>query len=131
MAKAKRAAKVKQVGEILDGVLPNPVLPGEPEEPKRGKTPELSGMVGEGVERQKDIPEIDDAANGYVAIRDKRIKLTEQEGEAKAQLLALMQSHGLVDYRYTDGDEEPRLVSVINPDITVKVKKLTDSVDVE
>lgn len=39
------------------------------------------------------IPEIERAADDYVKVRDKRMKLTEQEITAKASLIASMQKH--------------------------------------
>ncbi len=45
-----------------------------------------------GTERLK-IKAIEDAPETYVAIRDKRMKLTEQEVEAKASLIEVMLRH--------------------------------------
>lgn len=48
---------------------------------------ELAGMEA------PNIPEIEDAASEYVKIRDKRMKLTEQEIAAKCTLLETMRKH--------------------------------------
>ena len=54
---------------------------------------------------QKAIPEIDRAAEAYVEIRDKRMKLTTKEVEAQATLVAAMQKHTLTAYRCTSTDD--------------------------
>jgi hypothetical protein len=78
-----------------------------------------------GTERTK-IKEIEDAAEAYVSIRDKRIKLTEQECSAKEKLIELMQqnkaklslnSEGHFVYTY---DEE---LVILTDKVNVKVKR--------
>ncbi len=69
-----------------------------------------------GVERKK-IKEIEDAAESYVALRDKRMALLEKEIESKAVLLDTMHKHKLTVYRLDDG----RIVEVL-PTEKVKVK---------
>lgn len=54
---------------------------------------------------QKAIPEIDAAAEAYVDVRNKRMKLTVKEVEAQATLVAAMQKHKLEAYRCTSTDE--------------------------
>ena len=75
---------------------------------------ELAGM-----ERPK-VKEIEDAAEDYVAIRDKRMSLTEKEVDARAVLLAAMEKHKLDAYRFDD-----RVVIVL-PAKKVKVKTASD-----
>lgn len=67
---------------------------------------------------QKAIAEIDHAAEAYVDVRDKRMKLTTKEVEAQAALVAAMQKHGLTVYRCTSTDD-PLDVTVIS---TMKAK---------
>ena len=55
-----------------------------------------------GVERKK-IKEIEDAAESYVALRDKRMAILTKEVEAKAALLDTMHKHKLTLYRLDDG----------------------------
>lgn len=45
-----------------------------------------------GMERPK-IPEIEEAAEKYVKVRDRRMKLTEEEIVAKANLLTAVEAH--------------------------------------
>ena len=87
--------------------------PGRP----RKKQTELP-ITGRGAEAL-DIPEIDEAAEAYVEVRDRRQALTEKEVAAKDKLLGLMKGHKLSKYVF-DG----RLVEVVPIDETVKVKKL-------
>lgn len=54
---------------------------------------------------QKSIKEIDDAAEAYVEIRDKRMALTKKEVEAQATLVAAMAKHNLTAYRCTSTDD--------------------------
>jgi hypothetical protein len=75
-----------------------------------------------GIERQK-VKAIEDAADDYVAVRDKRMALTEKEVEAREVLLALMDKHGLTNYRYDD-----QIISVL-PARKVKVKHFKDDAD--
>lgn len=63
------------------------------------------------------IPEIDDAADSYVALRDKRMALTEKEIDARAVLIAAMDKHKLTSYRYDDN------VVTVEPSEKVHVKK--------
>lgn len=53
----------------------------------------------------KAIAAIDRAAEAYVEIRDKRMKLTVKEVEAQATLVAAMQKHELTAYRCTSTDD--------------------------
>jgi len=62
----------------------------------------------------KAITEIDRAAEAYVDIRDKRMKLTTKEIAAQATLVAAMQKHKLSAYRCTSTDDplDVTLVSI-------------------
>jgi len=73
-----------------------------------GKQATIPGTNG------KAITEIDRAAEAYVEIRNKRMKLTTKEVEAQATLVAAMQKHKLSAYRCTSTDEllDVTLVSI-------------------
>lgn len=79
-----------------------------------------------GTER-KTIKEIDDAAEAYVEARDKRMKLTEREVEAREALVNAMRRNGLEVYR--DDSASPALLVLLKPGKdTVKVTT-ADGVD--
>lgn len=63
------------------------------------------------------IPEIEEAADTYVALRDKRMALTQKEIDARAVLIAAMDEHKLTSYRYDDN------VVTVEPSEKVHVKK--------
>lgn len=86
-----------------------------------------------GTERPK-IKEIDEAAEAYVSVRDKRMSLTEQEVAAKQQLVNLMHAHadeigrdaeGGLTYRYSD-----MLVTLKPKEEVLKVKHVSDEDEV-
>jgi len=54
-----------------------------------------------GVER-KVIKAVENAADDYVDVRDKRMTLTTKEVEKRAVLIAAMEEHGITSYRYDD-----------------------------
>lgn len=54
-----------------------------------------------GVER-KVIKAVENAADDYVDVRDKRMALTTKEVDARAVLIAAMQDAGVTSYRYDD-----------------------------
>lgn len=66
----------------------------------------------EGLKRKR-VKEIDDAAEHYVAQRDKRMKLTEKEVEAKEALLRAMRKHKVETY--TDTEAVPPLTVIVTP----------------
>jgi len=88
-------------------------------------------IKGPGVAPVK-IKALDDAAEKYVHARDRRMKLTEEEVEAKRDLIHLM--HKNEDKLGRDGDgalrykyEEENLVVELKPgDETLKVKKAVE-----
>jgi hypothetical protein len=83
-----------------------------------------------GTER-KVIREIEAAAEKYVIVRDKRMKLTKKEVDAKEELAALMNDHneelernedGDYCYRYVDGETE--MICILGFAENLKVKKV-------
>lgn len=91
------------------------------------KQPELEGMEA------ASIPEIEEAAENYVKLRDKRMKLLEQEITAKANLLTVVTEHakelstdaeGNKVYRYDD-----EMVILKTGRSNVKVKHVQDETD--
>jgi hypothetical protein len=56
----------------------------------------------------KSIKEIDDAAESYIIERDKRMKLTKKEVDAKVTLIEVMKKHKLTVYK--DDDSDPPVV---------------------
>ena len=87
----------------------------EKAEEKRARQSELPG-----VEREK-IPAIEEAAERYVKLRDRRMSVLEDEIEAKQALLLAMTEARKKSYR-TDDD---RIVTV-EPKQQVRVKKIED-----
>lgn len=76
-------------------------------------------LVVPGTELKK-IKEVDDAAEGYVDVRDRRMKLTKKEVEAKNALIAVMEKHKLLVYR-DDSASPPMLVTLVPGKAGVKV----------
>jgi hypothetical protein len=74
-----------------------------------------------GTER-KTNKEIDDAAEGYVEARDKRMKLGEKEKAAKDSLIAVMKKHGVNVYK----DESAGLIVMLQVKDGVKVSAAED-----
>lgn len=66
------------------------------------------------------IKEIDDKANEYRKLRDKRMKLGMEEGELKTELLDLMHKHELKSYSVLDSNID---VMLEPGEETVKVRK--------
>ncbi len=82
-----------------------------------------------GIER-KAIKEVNDSAEGYVDARDKRMKLTEKEHEAKEALISVMLKHKLLVYR--DDEANPPLIVTLTPGKdNVKVSKAGDDLGEE
>ncbi len=86
-------------------------------------------LPGEGFSR-KQIKAIEDAASSYVTIRDKRMKLTEQEVESKANLAEVMHKNNVEVYRFQDGDEM-REVVIESGKEKLKVKTVNEEGEVE
>lgn len=75
----------------------------------------------EGMER-KAVKEVDDAAEGYCDVRDRRMKLTKKEKAAKDALIVVMKKHNLTVYR-DDNANPPVLVTLSSKDdVTVRAK---------
>lgn len=74
----------------------------------------------------KAIAEIDRAAEAYVEIRDKRMKLTAKEVEAQATLVAAMQKHKLDAYRCTSTDDPLDVTMIVVAKAKVKAPKDED-----
>ena len=97
-----------------------PTPASEPKKRKGKPQPDLPAMTGAGV-AVPDVPEINAAAEEYLSVRDRRMKLTEQEVITKATLRELMHSHGLQRYPFSD------YVVVITPgEEKLKVKVAAD-----
>jgi hypothetical protein len=77
----------------------------------------------------KSIAEIDKAAEAYVEVRDKRMKLTVKEVEAQATLVAVMQKHGLTVYRCSSTDETLDVVMITKTKAKVKGPKDEDAAE--
>lgn len=95
-----------------------------PPKPKR-KQPDLPAMVGDGVSVPK-IAEIEDVAEQYVDVRDRRMALTKQEVECRNRLATVMHNHDQTRYPY-DGQ-----VVICEPGKEkVKVKTVNGPEDLE
>lgn len=68
-------------------------------------------LPGEEFKRQS-IPEVEEAAENYRALRDERMNLAERESNAKKSLIATMTSHGVTAFRYDDADGVERKVTL-------------------
>lgn len=79
-----------------------------------------------GIERES-IKEIDDAAEAYVTVRDKRMKLTKEEVEKRDGLIEVMRRHRRKVYR-DDNASPPLLVTLKDGKASVKVQT-ADGVD--
>lgn len=96
----------------------------EPKKPRR-KQNDLPGVEGPGVSVPH-VPEIEDIAEQYVNVRDRRMALTTQEVEAKGRLETVMRNHNLTRYTY-DGK-----VVICEPGKTkLKVKTVNGPEDIE
>lgn len=82
---------------------------------KEAKKAHLDGM------EPPSIKEIDEAADSYVSLRDKRMKMLAKEVEAKGELEEIMKKHELKTYTYEDKTVE------LVPSEKVKVRKVKDA----
>jgi lipase chaperone LimK len=73
-----------------------------------------------GMEDMAQIPELDEAATEYAAIRDERMKLTGEEVEKRSELHELMRKHEKMKYSY-EGISIERIPG--EESIKVKVRK--------
>jgi ABC-type Fe3+/spermidine/putrescine transport system ATPase subunit len=67
-------------------------------------------------------PEIEEAAETYVAYRDERMDLAVKERESKKALVETMARHGVTMYKFKDGDGAARTV-VAETKVNAKVSK--------
>jgi hypothetical protein len=67
------------------------------------------------------FPAVEDAAEKYIDVRDKRMSLTEKEVDARAVLVHEMQKEKLTSYRFDD-----QVVTLLPGKEKVRVKTVTD-----
>jgi len=72
------------------------------------------------------IPELDKAAEAYVAVRDERMELTKEEVTKRDTVQRLMIEHGLTSYRF-----DSKVVSIVPGVDKVKVKAVGGDPDDE
>ncbi len=96
--------------------------------------PDLPAMKGPGVE-QPEIAEIEEAAEAYVNIRDKRMKLTESEVSTRAVLSTVMHAHAGELPKDEDGNTfypfDGRRVILLCGKERIKVKSMDDPDEAE
>lgn len=123
----------KHVADIIKGPKPKR---GRPKKLKQADIP----LEGPGVAHVH-IQEVEDAADAYADARDRRMKLTEGEVEAKRYLITVLKAHsgeigkhpdtGEIRYVY-DGGEKAKRVVVLKPvDEKLKVKDVEEFEDVD
>ena len=90
---------------------------------KAERTPKQAEIPG--TERQR-IAELDDIAETYRELRDKRMKLQQEENDQQAALHEAMKKHKLTKYRYLDedGDEEE---AYVEDKVKVGVRKVRNA----
>lgn len=71
------------------------------------------------------IPELEEKAEDYRALRDNRMALADKEAEAKRALLAELKSRNLTKHVYEDSDGVRRKIEIENKD-NIKVRKVPD-----
>lgn len=85
---------------------------------KKEKQKSLPGM------EDRKLPELHSAAEEYVSIRDHRMQLTEEEVEAKANVLQLMLKHDKTVYVCEDIE-----IKRVHEEETIKVRRLKKAKD--
>lgn len=75
-----------------------------------------------GIEKES-IKEIDDAAEAYEDVRDRRMALTKEEVERQRALVEAMRRHKRRVYR-DDTASPPLLVTLTETEVKVKVKRV-------
>lgn len=68
------------------------------------------------------IPDVEEAAAKYREIRDQRMVLTKEEGDAQAALVVVMQKHKITEYKFDD-DEGEEIMVTLDEKVKAKVKK--------
>ncbi len=74
------------------------------------------------------IEEVDNCAEEYRALRDKRMAFGESENKAQIALVEMMRKHNLTVYKYDDADGSERCVTVAQT-AKAKVKKIKAKAD--
>lgn len=77
--------------------------------------------------KSRAIREIDDAAEAYLDVRDKRQRMTEQEVEKRSALEGVMRRHKLREYRSDDAGLSVTLVGQEK----AKVRRTTDEAEAD
>jgi hypothetical protein len=118
-AKTKKTRKKKATPDGAEPiVLPPP------------RTADLPGVEGPGV-APVSIPEIETLADEYVVARDRRMKLTEKEVDAKQKLSTALHKHadtigkneaGEIKYVYRGGEKDRRVITLKPSDEKLNVK---------
>jgi hypothetical protein len=123
---AKRTTKPKRVNGRVNTFKANGAAPESREvaPPRRGRPrprqPDLPGT------EDRRLQPLDDLAAAYAEVRDRRMELTDEEGQLKARAIALMHQFKKTIYKH-DGIEI-RLVAGAE-DVKVKVRKAADDAD--
>jgi len=79
-----------------------------------------------GTER-KSVPEVEEAALGYIEARDERMTHTKREKQKKLELLAVMRAHRVTKYKFDDAEGEELMVSLEDKEPDVSVRKTGDA----
>ena len=126
MAKQTTKKKATRVNGRVNTFKPNGGVPESREvaPPSRGRgrprQPDLPGT------EDRRLQPLDDLAAAYAEVRDRRMELTDEEGQLKARAIALMHQFKKTIYKH-DGIEI-RLVAGAE-DVKVKVRKAPDDAD--
>lgn len=75
------------------------------------------------------IPELDEAAEEYVAFRDERMALAQKETASRVRVIDEMKKNNLNTYNFEDSHGKARKVALVTPDPKVSVKLVKVSVD--
>lgn len=80
-----------------------------------------------GMQREK-VPELQESAEDYRALRDEEIQVGEKAKAAKGRLIQLMRQHGRTVFVYLDEEGNERRVDLTTKD-NAKVKKISSRGD--
>ena len=75
------------------------------------RSKQQQSLPGEEYQRPS-IPEVEEAAEEYRALRDERMNLSEREAIAKKALIAKMTEHNVTVFRYDDSEGIERRVEL-------------------
>ena len=112
--KAKKAARGEKVPEPKNGLA----TIGEQVEAKKERRQQV--IPGTETKVQADI---ETAIEEYVDVRDERMRLSTEEGELKAKLIATLKKHKVENYR---SKKLGRFAEIVHEEETVKVRKLAE-----